>query len=53
MEFKYVSNPAKTTRVKSAKTGVGLGKQFARKGYCIYVLGTAIESRIHHLPYVS
>ncbi len=42
-----VSNPATAKRVKSAKTGVGLGKQFVREGDRIYVLGKAIESRDH------
>jgi WD40 repeat protein len=42
-----ISDPAKAKRTKSAKTRIGLCEQFVRIDNTIYVLGTAIESRMH------
>jgi hypothetical protein len=42
-----VSDPAKAKRTKSAKTHIGLCKQFVRMDNTIYVLGTVIKSPGH------
>jgi len=42
-----ISNPTKTKRTKQANTEIGLGRQFAKDGDTIFVLGTSIKSRNH------